>query len=86
MTGILRRLAATSPFLGRNMSQQQKIALSVYAALLLLCVCLIIGSEFLGPTVRASLLPVSVESFKLVLAALVGAISAMLGVRNGNTS
>lgn len=63
------------------MSGLQKFALGVYLALLLLCVGLIVGAEFVGPTVRASLLPVAVEGFKLVLAALVGALSALLGVR-----
>jgi hypothetical protein len=67
-------------------SQQQRIALGVYVGLLLLCVVLIVGAEFLGPTVRASLLPIAVEGFKMVLAALVGAISALLGIRDAKPS
>lgn len=65
------------------MSIPQKVALTIYLALLLLCGLLIVGSEFLGPTVRAATLPVAIEGFKIVLAALVGAISALLGVKNG---
>jgi len=67
---------------GTAMSRQQKIALAIYINLLLLCVVLIVLAEFLGPAVRASLLPVAVEGFKIVLAALVGALSAMLGIRD----
>jgi hypothetical protein len=63
-------------------SQPQKIALAVYLGLLTLCVALMITSEFLGPTAREAILPISVESFKMVLAALVGAISALLGVKD----
>jgi hypothetical protein len=63
-------------------SQPQKIALAVYLGLLTLCVVLMITSEFLGPTAREAILPISVESFKMVLAALVGAISALLGVKD----
>jgi hypothetical protein len=61
------------------MTPVQKSALLVYFLLLLICGALIIGSDFLGPAVRTSLLPVATEGFKLVLAALVGAISTVLG-------
>ena len=68
------------------MSQQQRIALGIYVGLLVLCVGLMIGAEFLGPTVRASLLPVAVDGFKMVLAALVGAISALLGIKDAKAT
>jgi len=61
------------------MSYGQKIALLTYLFLLLVCVGLMIGADFLGPTARASVLPAATEGFKIVLAAFVGAISAILG-------
>lgn len=64
------------------MNSVQKVALSIYFALLVICVALIICADFLGPTVRTSLLPVATEGFKVVLAALVGAVSAVLGGKN----
>jgi hypothetical protein len=62
-----------------GMTGIQKVALIIYASLLAVCVGLIVGAEFLGPTVRSSLLPVATEGFKLVLAALIGATSTLLG-------
>jgi hypothetical protein len=50
--------------------------------LLLLCVALIIIADFLSPTVRASLLPISSDAFKTVLGALLGAISVMFGSKS----
>jgi hypothetical protein len=67
------------------MSAVQKSALFVYFVLLVTCIALIIGAEFVGPTVRSSLLPVATEGFKVVLAALVGAVSAVLGTGKGST-
>jgi hypothetical protein len=61
------------------MTRVQKTALVIYGALLAACVCLIVLADFLGPVVRASLLPAATEGFKLVLAALIGALSTVLG-------
>jgi hypothetical protein len=61
------------------MTSIQKAALAIYGALLATCIGLIILADFLGPTVRASLLPLATEGFKLVLAALIGAVSTLLG-------
>jgi threonine/homoserine efflux transporter RhtA len=61
------------------MNSIQKSALIVYFSLLLICVSLMICAEFLGPTVRSSILSVATEGFKIVLAALVGAVSVVLG-------
>lgn len=61
------------------MNTSQKFFLSLYILLLLLCAALMITADFLSPTVRASLLPISAEGFKTVLAALLGALSVMLG-------
>lgn len=57
----------------------QKIVLAIFGALLILCAALIVAAEFLGPTVRSSLLPVASEGFKIVLGAMVGALSAIYG-------
>jgi hypothetical protein len=61
------------------MTSVQKAALAIYGVLLAACICLIILADFLGPTVRTSLLPVATEGFKLVLAALIGAVSTVFG-------
>ena len=61
------------------MTAVQKSALIVYFVLLLLCVALIISAQFLDPVVRTSLLPIASDGFKIVLAALIGAVSAVLG-------
>ena len=68
------------------MNTQQKVAIAIYGSLLGLCVALMIGAEFVGPSVRGSLLPAGVEGFKIVLSALVGALSVILGGKNAGTS
>jgi hypothetical protein len=62
------------------MTRTQILAISVYMILLLMCVTLLIVSNMLSITVRDTILPIASESFKLVLGALIGAISAVLGV------
>jgi hypothetical protein len=72
-------------YLGQEMTSVQKSALGVYGVLLLICVGLIVGADFLGPTVRTSVLPIATDGFKTVLGALIGAISTLLGVgRSGS--
>lgn len=66
------------------MSSIQRAALAIYFVMLIICILLVVSSEYLGPTVRGALLPVATEGIKLVLAALIGAVSAILGA--GNTS
>jgi hypothetical protein len=61
------------------MSRAQCFFLGLYVFLLLLCVCLMVVSDSLSPTVRASLLPVSSDGFKTTLGALLGALSVLLG-------
>ena len=58
------------------MTRTQILAISVYMILLLTCVTLLIVSNMLSITVRDTILPIASESFKLVLGALIGAISA----------
>ena len=64
------------------MTGQQKVALSIFGGLLILCGALIISADFMGPIVRSSLLPVASEGFKIILGAMVGALSAILGVNS----
>jgi hypothetical protein len=62
------------------MSGVQKTALLVYFLLLAICIVMIVLSDMVfGPIARGSVLPVATEGFKLVLAALIGAVSAILG-------
>lgn len=65
---------------GVAMTYPQKMALAIFGGLLLLCAGLVIAADFLGPSVRSSLLPAATEGFKIVLGAMVGALSAILGV------
>jgi hypothetical protein len=64
------------------MSPSQRFFLALYVGLLLLCAALLVISNFLDPTVRSTLLPISSDGFKTVLGALLGAISVMLGNRS----
>jgi hypothetical protein len=64
-----------------EVTPSQKFFIVVYIGLLIMCTALIVLSDFLSPTVRATLLPVSSDGFKTVLGALVGAISVMLGAK-----
>jgi len=61
------------------MNPAQRFFIGLYVALLLLSVAMLIVSEFLDPSVRSQLLPISADAFKTVLGALLGAISVMLG-------
>jgi len=65
-----------------ELTSSQKFLIGLYVFLLLLCVALIIVADFLSPTVREALLPISADGFKTVLGALLGAISVLLGVKN----
>jgi hypothetical protein len=63
------------------MTPSQRFFVALYVVLLLMCSVLIVISDFLSPTVRASLLPIASDGFKTVLGALLGAISVMLGTK-----
>ncbi len=65
------------------MTSTQKLAVGIFLLLLFLCGGLLIAAEFLGPTVREALLPIAGDGFKVVIGALVGALSAILGVQKG---
>jgi hypothetical protein len=64
-----------------EVTPSQRFFIIVYIGLLIMCTALILLSNFLNPTVRAALLPLSSDGFKTVLGALLGAISVMLGAR-----
>lgn len=61
------------------MTQVQKFAIALYVFLLLLCVFMVFAADLTGPLIRESLRTVSTEGFKTVLAALIGALSILLG-------
>lgn len=63
------------------MNKTQAIAIGIYFVLLLLCTVLLIISNSLSLTVRDAILPLASDGFKLVIGALIGAVSAVIGVR-----
>lgn len=63
------------------MNKTQAIAIGIYFVLLLLCTVLLIVSNSLSLTVRDAILPLASDGFKLVIGALIGAVSAVIGVR-----
>lgn len=63
------------------MTGRQLLVLSIYGALLLLCVALFVIADLVGPAVREAMRPVAVEGFRTVLTALVGALSVLLATK-----
>lgn len=61
------------------MTSQQRGFISVYLVLLAICGGLLIGSDYLSLAARDVILPIAADGFTLVLGAIVGALSAMLG-------
>lgn len=68
------------------MTKKQVAFISVYFLLLVICAALLIASNFLDFESRDVVMPIAADGFKLVLGALVGALSAMLGITSKNTS
>jgi hypothetical protein len=64
---------------GGQMTRTQVLAIATYILLLLMCGALFAVGDKLSLTARDALLPIATESFKVVLGALIGAISAVLG-------
>jgi hypothetical protein len=64
----------------KAMSRTQIVAVGLYVLLLLMCGALFVVGDKLSLTARDALLPIASESFKVILGALIGAISAVLGV------
>ena len=63
------------------MTKNQTRFLGAYGILLIICIVLMVSSEFLSPVIREAILPVASDGFKMVLGALIGAISSMLGTK-----
>jgi hypothetical protein len=63
------------------MSRGQTLVLGAYGALLLVCVALLLGAEFVGPSMRQTISPLAVEGFKTVLGAIVGSLSMLMGLK-----
>jgi hypothetical protein len=61
------------------MTKTQKTALALYLFLLLLCLSSLVVADFLGPIMRDTIKSVAGDGFKLVLGAVIGALSAILG-------
>lgn len=62
------------------MKRTQVIALALFFTLAIICAVLTVISDLiLGPSAGAKLADVSVEGLKLTIAALVGALSTLLG-------
>ncbi len=61
------------------MTKQQKGFIVIYFILLAMCGGLLVGSDFLSLAARDAILPIASDGFTLVLGAIVGALSAMLG-------
>ncbi len=61
------------------MTKQQKGFIAAYFVLLAVCGGLLIGGDFLSLAARDVILPIAGDGFTLVLGAIVGALSAMLG-------
>ena len=55
------------------------LIITSYFVLLLLCTTLLIVSNFLNPQLHEVVMAIAAGGFKLVLGALIGALSAMLG-------
>lgn len=64
------------------MRKVTKQILIIYFAVVLLCAALIIGSDFLGPSIGGKLVDVAADGLKISLSALVGALSATLGIKD----
>lgn len=68
------------------MNQQQRLCLGIYLALLLMCTTLFFLSSSLPLDARDQLVKLAGDGFKLLLGAIVGALSAILGVASNSPS
>jgi hypothetical protein len=57
----------------------QKIAIGIYIGTFVLCTVIMLAGAFMDPILRESVLPTVVDGFKMVLGALIGAASTLLG-------
>lgn len=68
------------------MTNKQVAFISVYLILLLICGGLLVGSNYLDFESRDVVMPIAADGFKLVLGAMIGALSAMLGITSKDKS
>ena len=68
------------------MTNQQKFCLVLYFALLIICVALFILSDMLSLEARTTVISIAADGFKLVIGAIVGTLSAIIGVTNQSRS
>jgi hypothetical protein len=61
------------------MSTRQWIAVSLFLFLILFCAGLFVVADLVGPSVRETLKTVAADGFKTALAALIGALSVLVG-------
>lgn len=61
------------------MNSRQRFVVSVFGLLIIFCTLMVVVGNFLGPHAGVGLVTVAAEGFKISVAALVGALSAMLG-------
>lgn len=64
------------------MSRSQVVLLSLFFLLLAICVGLLLIGDSMSLATRDALLPIASDGFKLVLGALVGALSAIIGTKS----
>jgi len=60
-------------------SGRQRSVVTIFFIIISLCAALIIVGDFLGPNASVHLVGAATEGFKIGVAALVGALSAILG-------
>lgn len=64
------------------MIKSQVVLLSLFFLLLVVCVGLILIGDSMSLATRDAILPIASDGFKLVLGALVGALSAIIGTNS----
>jgi hypothetical protein len=64
---------------GFNVNSKQRSVVVVFFIIIALCAALVVAGDFLGPNTSVLLVGAATEGFKIGVAALVGALSAILG-------
>ena len=61
------------------MTSAQRVAISIYTVILATCLAMLLLSDFVNPSTREVMLPLSSDGFKMSVGALVGVASVMFG-------
>lgn len=61
------------------MNSKQRSIVMIFFVLIAMCALFVIVGDFLGPNASVNLVGAATEGFKISVAALVGALSAILG-------